>query len=231
MKLAIMQPYFLPYIGYFQLINCVDTFVVYDNIEYTKKGWINRNRFLQNGKEALFSIPLRKDSDFLHVNQRIIADSYNPDKILSKILNTYRKAPQFINVAPLIEEVFLYSSINLFDFIHFSLSTICKFLDIKTKIVNSSTINIDHNLKSKEKILAICRNLEVSSYINSIGGRELYLKSDFEEHNINLYFLKSNEIKYKQFDNEFVPWLSIIDMLMFCKIDDIKVWLDNYELE
>lgn len=101
MKVAIMQPYFFPYIGYWQLINSVDTFVIYDNIQYTKKGWINRNRFLQNGKDCLFSISLKKDSDFLDIRDRIISDDFNRKKMLNQIKCSYQKAPYFDEVSPL----------------------------------------------------------------------------------------------------------------------------------
>ncbi len=97
MKVAIMQPYFLPYIGYFQLINAVDKFVIYDNIEFTKKGWINRNRILVNGKDEFISLPITKASDFLHANQRYLASNFENEKnkILRKIKESYRKAPYF----------------------------------------------------------------------------------------------------------------------------------------
>ena len=110
-----MQPYFFPYIGYFQLINCVDKFVVYDNIEYTKKGWINRNRILQNSKDSYISIPLKKDSDFIHICERKITDSWPKErmKILNRIHNSYRKAPHFSAVEPLIENILNYQTHNL----------------------------------------------------------------------------------------------------------------------
>src|SRR6476469_7826367 len=98
MKLGIMQPYFMPYIGYWQLLAMVDSFVLYDNIQYTKKGWINRNRFLQNGKDALFTIPLKKDSDFREVRERSIADDFDGDKLLKQFEASYRKAPHFETV-------------------------------------------------------------------------------------------------------------------------------------
>ncbi len=84
MKLAIMQPYFFPYIGYFQLINTVDEFVVYDNIEFTKKGWINRNRILVNGKDEYITLPIKKDSDFLHVKDRFLAETWSKDSAKMK---------------------------------------------------------------------------------------------------------------------------------------------------
>src|SRR6476646_6270368 len=105
MKAAIMQPYFLPYIGYFQLINACDVFIVYDNIKYTKKGWINRNRFLRNGADVLFSLPLRKDSDFLDVRERTIAPDFDPEKVLAALREAYRRAPHFGEAFAVVERV------------------------------------------------------------------------------------------------------------------------------
>ena len=229
MKVAIMQPYLFPYIGYFQLIQAVDLFVIYDNIEYTKKGWINRNRILVNGKDDYFSIPLKKDSDFLHVNQRFLAESYSKDKIklLSKIKEAYKKAPQFEMVFPLIESILNSRETNLFEFIHHSLHTICTFLDIKTPIVISSTIAIDHRLKAQEKVIAISKSLSATQYINAIGGVDLYSKATFESKQLQLNFIKSNPIEYQQFDNDFLPWLSIIDVMMFNSKEEINTFLSN----
>ena len=144
MKLAIMQPYFFPYIGYFQLINAVDEFVIYDNIEFTKKGWINRNRILVNGKDEFITLPLKKDSDYLNVNQRFLSDTWSLDKkkILNKIVEYYRKAPQFDQVYPLVEKCFNSDETNLFSFIYNSINQILQYLSISTKISISSKINI-----------------------------------------------------------------------------------------
>lgn len=229
MKVAIMQPYLFPYIGYFQLIQAVDLFVIYDNIEYTKKGWINRNRILVNGKDEYFSIPLKKDSDFLHVNQRLLAESYSKDKIklLSKIKEAYKKAPQFEMVFPLIESILNSKETNLFEFIHHSLQTICTFLEIKTPIVISSTIAIDHRLKAQEKVIALSKSLSATQYINAIGGVDLYSKATFESNQLQLNFIQSNPINYQQFDNDFLPWLSIIDVMMFNSKEEINAFLSN----
>src|SRR5688572_25515943 len=132
MKAAIMQPYLFPYIGYFQLIAAVDKFVVYDNIKFTKKGWINRNRILVNGKDEYISIPLKRDSDFLDVDQRFLADSFNAEKekLLRKIVASYKKAPFFNETYPVVEEVFNYTDKNLFSFVYNSLIKICSALGI-----------------------------------------------------------------------------------------------------
>ena len=210
-----MQPYFLPYIGYWQLIAAVDVFVVYDNIKYTKKGWINRNRFLRNGVEDTFSLPLRKDSDFLDVNQRLLADSFGRENLLNRFREAYRKAPEFSSVMPLLEEITRNPVANLFDYIFGSIHAVCEFLGIRTPLMVSSTIACDHSLKSAERVQAICKALGADTYVNPIGGMELYSKEDFASHGIDLKFLKALPFEYEQSGNAFVPWLSILDVLMF----------------
>jgi hypothetical protein len=232
MKLAIMQPYFFPYIGYFQLINSVDEFVIYDNVQFTKKGWINRNRILVNHKDDYITLPLKKDSDYLNVNQRFLSDHWSIDrkKMLNKIVESYRKAPQFEPAYSLFEQCLMIEETNLFDFIHHSLKEILQYLSISSKITVSSTIEIDHKLKSEEKVLAICKAQNASTYINPSGGIELYSKERFERNGIKLQFQKSNLINYLQYKNEFVPWLSILDILMFNTVEEVNFMLAKYDL-
>lgn len=231
MKAAIMQPYFLPYIGYFQLIRNVDVFVIYDNIKYTKKGWINRNRLLQDGSDATFSLPLKKASDSLDVRDRELAQDFNRAKLLNQFKEAYRRAPEFARVFPLIEDVMSRSESNLFAFLYRSLTRTCDFLSIGTPIVVSSTLSIDHTMQSQYKVLAICRCIGADVYMNPIGGVELYSKSAFASHGVQLEFLRSRPIEYTQFGATFVPWLSIIDVLMFNSPSVIAGMLnDGYEL-
>src|SRR5437763_14407143 len=126
MKLAIMQPYFLPYIGYFQLIGAVDVFVVYDNIKYTKKGWINRNRLLRDGKDAMFSLPLRKDSDSLDVRARELAADFDRDKLLNQFKVAYARAPYFVRIYPLLERIVRCDARNLFRYLHHPIRGVCE---------------------------------------------------------------------------------------------------------
>jgi hypothetical protein len=215
LRLAIMQPYFLPYIGYWQLIAAVDVFVVYDNIKYTKKGWINRNRFLLNGKDAVFTLPLRKGSDFLHVNQRQLADTFDREDLIKRFREAYRKAPEFHTFMPFLEDLIRFSSNNLFEYILNSIYRVCEFLGIKTKVIISSTIDCDHLLKSSDRVHAICKALRADTYINPIGGTELYEKEDFARQGITLRLLQPDLIGYPQGSLGFLPWLSIVDILMF----------------
>lgn len=230
MILGIMQPYFMPYIGYFQLLNAVDKYVLYDDAQYTKKGWMNRNRILQNGKDTLITIAVEKDSDYLDIRERFVASSFDKKKLLNQIRESYRKAPHFAAVMPLIEEIVNFEDNNLFAYIYNSIKRICKYLEINTEIIVSSTLNIEHSLKSVDRVLAICNKMEAKDYYNAIGGKELYFPADFEKESINLRFISSNPIVYKQFSNEFIPSLSIIDVIMFNSVDEIKVMLNNYTL-
>ena len=231
MKLGIMQPYFLPYIGYFQLINAVDKYVIYDNIEYTKKGWINRNRILMNGKDFLISLPLKKDSDYKFVCERELSSDYQPKKLLGQIRSSYVKAPYFKEVNPLLESILYYDQTNLFTYILHSVKAINHYAGIQTELVVSSSVNIDHQLKSEDKVLAICKALDADSYYNAIGGMELYSKERFQNAGIDLNFLKSDDIQYKQFNHTFVPWLSIIDVLMFNSKEEFSILLNKYTLQ
>lgn len=230
MKLGIMQPYFLPYIGYFQLLNAVDKYVIYDNIQFTKKGWINRNRILQNGKDALITIPVEKDSDYLAIRDRSVSSAFDRKKLLNQIRESYRKAPCFSEVMPLMEDIVNYDNNNLFGYIHHSIVKICNYLKIGTEIIISSAINIDHTLKGQDKVIAICKALNTTDYYNAIGGQELYNADDFRKEDINLHFLSSNPVEYKQFANEFVTWLSILDVMMFNPVDEIQTMLGEYKL-
>lgn len=231
MKLAIMQPYFMPYIGYFQLIAAVDTFIVYDNIKYTKKGWINRNRMLQNGKDEMFSLPLKSGSDSLDVCERELAADFNRDKLLNQFKGTYRRAPYFEQTFPLIEQIVRYEDANLFRFLHHSIVRTCEHLGIATEIRISSSIAIDHGLKGQDKVLALCEALGATTYINAIGGMALYSKEAFRGRGVELKFIKSRPFDYGQFGAEFVPWLSIIDVMMFnSREETLAVATRNFDL-
>ncbi len=229
MRLAIMQPYFMPYIGYFQLIAAVDLFIIYDNIEYTKKGWINRNRLLQNGTDCVFSLPLKKDSDFLHIRERELAASFDRRKLLNQIKGAYQKAPYFDDIFPLVENIVTCNESNLFEFLRQSIAKVCCYLNIGTEIRVSSSIPIDKTLKNQEKVIALNRAVGANIYINSSGGMDLYDKKVFAQGGIQLQFIKPKPLEYRQFAEPFVSWLSIIDVLMFCDRSSVMRYLKLVE--
>ncbi len=230
MKVGIMQPYFFPYIGYFQLIAAVDVFIVYDNIKYTKKGWINRNRMLQNGKDVIFSLPLKSASDCLDVRERELAADFNREKILNQFKEAYRRAPYFKDIFPLVEQIVFYKDANLFCFLYNSIVRTCEHLEITTEIKISSDIAINHDLKNQDKVLALCAAVGATTYVNAIGGIELYSKESFRENGIELQFIKSKPFEYPQLIEPFIPWLSIIDVMMFNSLNVIKSRLAEFYL-
>ncbi|MBU0482406.1 MAG: WbqC family protein [Proteobacteria bacterium] len=233
MKLGIMQPYFFPYIGYFQLIDTVDQFVIHDDVQWIKGGWINRNRILVQGASRYITLPVKKDSTLFDINQLILPPdiSKHKQKIIRQIENAYRKAPHFASVMQLVSDCFAYQERNVSKFIVNSLLTCCDHLGIQTPFVLSSTLDKKNELHAQDRVLNINMVMKASHYINPIGGTELYNKARFVENGLQLSFLKSNDVAYNQFcDHEFIPNLSIIDVMMFNSKWKIADMLKAYDL-
>jgi hypothetical protein len=231
MKVAIMQPYFVPYIGYFQLIGSVDLFVIYDNIKYTKKGWISRNRILQHGQPAVISLSLKNDSDALDVGDRQLATDFSREKLLNRIAGAYRKAPYFGQAFPVVERIVRNEERNLFRFLHHSIVETCRYLAINTEIAISSAFPVDPALKGQAKVIALCGHAGADVYVNAIGGIELYSAEVFRSAGLELKFIRSGSFEYHQFGETFVPSLSIIDVMMFNPVEVMRRCLtSNYDL-
>lgn len=228
MKLAIMQPYFLPYIGYWQMIKAVDTYVIYDDVNYIKGGWINRNRMLLGGKDFMFNLELKGASPNKLINQIEVAE--NQSKLIRTIAQAYCKAPQFAEVMPIIEKICNFDKSDLGRFLGNSIIEISNYLKIETKFIYSSDIEKDNELKAQNKVIAIAKTLTADKYYNAIGGQDLYSVTDFAANNIELKFIKTLPMEYAQLKNEFVPWLSILDVLMFNSVEQTSIMLDKYEL-
>lgn len=226
-----MQPYFFPYIGYFQLIANSDVFVIYDDVNFIKKGWINRNNILVNNSSYLFTMPLKSVSQNKLINEIFISDidKWKID-ILKTISNSYKKAPFFDDVFPIIEKIISFDELNLALYIQNSIQNLCAYLKINTKIIMSSEIDKNNELRGESKIIDICLQLKANQYVNAIGGIELYKKENFSEKNIDLKFIKTENIIYKQFKDDFTPWLSIIDVIMFNSVDETRKLLNKFEL-
>lgn len=213
-----MQPYFFPYLGYFQLIKYVDLFVIHDDVQWIKSGWINRNRILQNGKAEYLTLPVEKASSRLSINQRKLISEYhlNINKILRKLDHCYHKAPNYAYGISLLKKSLFYKNLNICDFIVHTLKQCCSYLNINTPIILSSEIKKDNSLKAEERVLDINRILDSKTYVNLAGGQNLYNKKKFRDEGFNLEFIKMNKIRYNQnINNVFVPNLSIIDTIMF----------------
>jgi hypothetical protein len=233
MKIGANQPYLFPYLGYFQLINIVDIFVIVDDVQYIQRGWINRNKILQENKDFLFTFNVERDSFTKLINQRFYSDvtfEKTKEKFLKTIIYSYKKAPCFSEVYDLLSEILNYRSLNVAEFNTNSLKNLCQFMGINTKFLISSSLEKNNELKSQELAIEINRVLGSDNYVNSIGGIDLYSQDAFQKQGITLKFIKMKDIKYPQYGSEFVPSLSIIDVLMFNSKDTLERLLNEYEL-
>ena len=227
-SIGIMQPYLFPYIGYWQLINTVDKFIIYDDVSFIKQGFINKNNILCGIKKQSFTLELIGASQNKLINEIKVGN--NCKKILKTVRQNYIKAPFFNTVFLVIENILKQDEKSLAKFIGFSLLEISNYLEIDTKFIYSSDIEKNNTLRAQDKVIEISKILNTSIYINAIGGKELYSKDDFKKEDIHLNFLKTELIEYKQFNGEFIPYLSIIDILMFNSVNKIKNMLTRYKL-
>ncbi|MCD4744728.1 MAG: WbqC family protein [Bacteroidales bacterium] len=232
MKIAIMQPYFLPYIGYFQLIKAVDTFIFYDDVNFINRGWINRNNFLINGQKRLLTLPCEGASQNILINQiELILDEKTISKILKSIRFSYNKAPYFLDVFALFEKVLRYENKNLARFTANSVMKFCKYLSLPINFKFSSKGHPETKGMGKaDRLIEITKREGLDEYVNPIGGQEIYTKDYFKQNGIELLFLATNQIEYNQFKNNFIPWLSIIDVLMFNSVEETNALLSKYKL-
>lgn len=227
MRIGILQPYLLPYIGYFQLIACVDTLVVYDDVKYTKKGWINRNRYQSGGVERWFHVPLARASDFSDIKQRSISLAYDPKAVLNRLASAYSKAPFFDFAIRPIRDVFLCDDNNLFSFLLNSVKTVNNYLNICTPILVSSDVVPRAELRGSNRVIAICKELGADEYVNPQNGRTLYFRENFAKEGIDLLFLTSILRPYTQAKSGFQPGLSILDVMMLNPVSKIQEMLDH----
>lgn len=231
MKLAIMQPYFFPYIGYFQLCYAADKFVFLDDVNFIKKGWINRNNILVNGSAHLFTIPLKNASQNREINTIETAiDEKWLNTFYRTLQQSYKNAPHYNTTAEIIHSVVDKPYTSIGALAKQSIVATAHFLGLKTEFVDSSSQYHNRELKGQDRILNICLTEKASDYINAYGGMELYQKETFSEKSVQLNFLKSQNLSYSQFGGNFVPWLSIIDVMMFNSLEQIRQLLSKYEL-
>jgi predicted XRE-type DNA-binding protein len=214
-----MQPYLLPYRGYFQLIRSVDIFVLYDTVKYINRGWINRNRLHNNGREFFFSVPIvAKDAGRLIKDVRIDPGQYNrfSTKFLKSIDHLYSKAPYFEEISDCLNILFDRSWSHIADLASESVCSICNELRLPTQIMRSSTLDeIEENLSAQERIISIVELLNGTTYVNMMGGSDLYQSKVFSQRNIELKSLESNRRKdmFGGVADHF--FLSIVDLLMW----------------
>ncbi len=231
--IGIMQPYFFPYVGYFQLLKQCDVFVLYDDVNFIKRGWVNRNRILVNQEPNLLTVPCKKASQNKFINQiKVNLDKKSLNKILNTIRMAYQKAPFFDHVYPLARDVLTAGDETIGDLSSRSIRAVVHYLDLPVEIKKSSAHYSNWDMCKADRLIDICHQEGIANYVNALGGKEIYTKRYFKNKGINLYFLVPEAVPYKQFQNDFVPWLSILDVLMFNDVSTVKDHILNaYQLE
>lgn len=216
MSIAIMQPYIFPYIGYFQLVYSSELFIFYDDVNFINKGWVNRNRILANGKDLLITIPcIDASQNKLIKDVQLLNDDKSLRKILTTIQMNYKKAPHYDAIYPLIENIFNCKHNTISEFAIDSVVSISQYLGLQTVFKNSSTSYSNQTLKKGDRLIDICHIEKQNLYINAVGGKEIYNQEQFKSKGVTLKFLVPELHEYLQFKQPFVPWLSVIDILMF----------------
>jgi hypothetical protein len=223
-----MQPYFLPYIGYFQLIQAVDRFVLYDDVNYITRGYINRNSILLNGQAHRFTLAVNGASQNQLIRDVHLAGV--PDKFLNTIQHAYGKAPQFSTVFPMLQSLFVQPDESIAALCQRALQTVMDYLGISTRLLTASSLQCPRQDSAAERLIAICKQLGANQYINSPGGRELYHHEQFARHGIDLQFIQPQAPAYTQGKQPFVANLSIIDPLMWCSREQVIDMLTHYSL-
>jgi WbqC-like protein family len=231
MKVAIMQPYFFPYIGYFQLIAASDVFVLHDDVQYIKGGWVNRNRILLNSEDRMITLPVQKSAYDLPINARSYVPDLQPYKDIANLIKqAYSKAPFFQQVFPLLNDMLMFTDKNVARFNENLIRRIADYLGITSKIVVSSDMEKNNNLAGEPRVLEICKCLGAKNYTNPIGGTALYHHAAFQKQGITLRFLEAENVRYQQLGDGWMSFLSIIDVMMFNSMDEIRVLLTQHRL-
>lgn len=252
MKLAIMQPYFMPYIGYFQAIKAVDKYILYSNLTFIKDGWMNRNRIqLRDGKVLTITVPLlHKSSNTMIYDVQVDNSKPWQKKLLKTLLLNYKPAAYFDEIYPLLEAILSKKYDTLTELNAKTIKAIAAYLDIETEIEvdNSRFLDMEklldiveddysvmpflktHPVRKVARVLEMCRREDCHDFINAIGGRALYSKDEFRLYGIDLHFVKTHDFTYPQLVDGFESNLSIIDVLMHNGKEGTKRLLNEYTL-
>lgn len=233
MKVALMQPYFFPYIGYFQLIHAVDEFIVFDQAQYIRRGWINRNRLLTAHKESIYiNVPVHKAPRETKIKDIVIDSTSNWKETMYHHLSYYRKAPNYAFVMNFLNDCFNSNHSNLSELNTSLLKKVCDLLEINTKFtVLSERFPMLNEINAPDEWgIEVSKALNATTYINAIGGMEFYDQQKYKANGLDIEFIKTDLKPYKQFRDVFVPGLSIIDVMMFNQPKEIKEMLEIHEL-
>ncbi|WP_435579662.1 WbqC family protein [Gilvibacter sp.] len=234
MRLGIMQPYFLPYLGYFALIQQVDAFILFDTPQFIRHGWIERNQILkQNGEKLYIKVPLQKHSRETAIKDVVINEEQNWQQTILSQLGPYKKrAPYFKMVTELLEKIFVLETQSIVALNKRSLEVICGYLEIDTpiQVFSQMELEVAEVNAPDEWALNICKALGANSYYNPTGGMEFFSREKYQNEGIELKFLEFKASNYEQLGNPFVPYLSVLDVMMFNSPAEINKMMEQINL-
>lgn len=235
MKVAIMQPYFMPYLGYFALIKHVDLFILFDTPQFIRHGWIERNRVLSLTNDPFYiKVPLKKHPRETPINEiQIDQELQWKEKILSQLVHYKRKTPNYSDVRSLLMNIFKTDTDKIAELNYLGLSQVCDYLDISTPFAvwSQMDLEIEPVHAADEWALQICKAVGANTYYNPPNGRSFFDKTKYDSEGVLLKFLELNLEPYPQFSKTFVPSLSVIDAMMFCDAAKINGMLNNIIIE
>ncbi len=229
-----MQPYFFPYIGYWQLVHAADRFIFYDDVNYIVRGWVNRNRVLVNNEPKWVTVPLQGASQ----NRKICDTFLDPSpqwrvRTLKTIKSAYGRAPFFEEVFPMVEGLIGHQAVNLSDYLTHQIIALARFMDLNTEFLQSSSRHSSIRSSGQQRILDICKAEGADTYVNAKGGRSLYSRESFEDTGIDLRFVTPRLAPHSvadKADGQYISDLSIIDALMQVGPHSMRPHLEAYDL-
>lgn len=233
-----MQPYFFPYLGYFHLISSVDLLVIYDVVQFSKGGWLNRNRILHPNKGWQYiTAPLKRASYQNHIDKAIAIKSIEtsetawPQRVVNQLTHYKKAAPFYLNVIPFVHDCLFFETRFIAELNTNILVQVCDYIDIEFHYQLASQLQIDLNddLDAEEKVLHICEHFGATQYVNLPGGRHLYNKTKFTAKGIELMFCELPPMTYDCQSYEFIPSLSIIDVLMWNTPEKVREHLEKHQ--
>ena len=235
MRLAIMQPYFFPYIGYFSLIKNVDLFILFDTPQFIRHGWIERNQILKaDGEPIYIKVHLKKHSREATIDKVLINNGECwREKIFAQLIPYKKNAPNYWKVINLVKEILEFETESIVALNHYALVKTCAYLGIETpiRVWSEMGLAIEEVNAPDEWALNICKSLNANEYYNPIGGMSFFDRSKYTRAGIDIKFLEAESISYNQYTNTFTPFLSVIDMLMFCDIHEANHLINNFKLK
>jgi hypothetical protein len=229
-RIALMQPYFLPYLGYFQLIAASDCFVVYDNVQFIKNGWIERNRYLLDGEAKWFGLPLAKAGHTQMIMERQVSPHFDIVPVINKLAFAYRKAPHRERTLTWLEALLKLPSHNIAEFNELALRSCCSLLKLNTPIIRASEWAPPSLSHGQTRVIEVITAVGGTTYLNPAAGGGMYDVADFADAGYGLELLKPSLPTYAQHDKPFVPALSILDALMFNELEVVSAWVRQGEI-